>query len=141
MVPSLWVCRLNRSRNGAVFVVLGVFTKGCDAMPNEKNLVPNHERTPSERRKNAKKAGIASGKARKQRKTLCDELLALLSDKDTQEKMSIALIKKAQKGDVKAFLAIRDTIGEKPVDKVIMAEVDASVVEEVEAMVKKHVEP
>ena len=23
MVPSLWVCRLNRSRNGAVFVVLG----------------------------------------------------------------------------------------------------------------------
>lgn len=110
-------------------------------MPNEKNLVPNHERTPSERRKNAKKAGIASGKARKRRKTLCDELLALLSDKDTQEKMSVALIKKAQKGDVKAFLAIRDTIGEKPVDKVIMAEVDASVVEEVEAMVKKHVEP
>lgn len=107
-------------------------------MPNEKNL---KKPTPEEARENGRKGGIASGKARKRRKTLCDELLALLSDKDTQEKMSVALIKKAQKGDVKAFLAIRDTIGEKPVDKVIMAEVDASVVEEVEAMVKKHVEP
>lgn len=33
-------------------------------MANEQNLIPNSERTPSERRENAKKAGKASGKAR-----------------------------------------------------------------------------
>lgn len=37
---------------------------------NEKNLIPNEERTPSERRENARKAGIASGQARRERKTI-----------------------------------------------------------------------
>lgn len=34
-------------------------------MANEQNLVQNRESTPSERRERAKKAGLASGKARK----------------------------------------------------------------------------
>lgn len=34
-------------------------------MANEKNLTPNSKRTPSERRENARKAGIASGEARR----------------------------------------------------------------------------
>lgn len=37
---------------------------------NEKNLIPNEERTPRERRENARKAGIASGKARREKKTI-----------------------------------------------------------------------
>ena len=85
-------------------------------MANEQNLVPNDKRTPSERRANARKAGIASGKSRRNRKTLKEELLLILESGDYQKKMCTALVKGALKaaatGDVKAFNAIRDTIGE-----------------------------
>ena len=37
---------------------------------NEQNLIPNEQRTPSERRANATKAGIASGKARREKKAM-----------------------------------------------------------------------
>ena len=37
-------------------------------MANEQNLIPNSERTPTERRNNARKAGIASGKARREKR-------------------------------------------------------------------------
>ncbi|MBQ9228964.1 MAG: hypothetical protein IJ168_09065 [Eubacterium sp.] len=37
-------------------------------MANENNLIPNSQRTPNERRENARKAGIASGKARRAKK-------------------------------------------------------------------------
>lgn len=39
-------------------------------MANEKNLIVNSERTPSERKEQAKKAGRASGEARRQKKTM-----------------------------------------------------------------------
>lgn len=39
-------------------------------MANSKNLIPNAQRTPSERRENAKKAGIASGDARRQKSSV-----------------------------------------------------------------------
>lgn len=64
------------------------------------------------------KGGIKSGETRRRRKTLREELLALLEKGDTQENMTLALIQKAMNGDVQAFNSIRDTIGEKPVDKV-----------------------
>lgn len=86
-------------------------------MANSENLKPNSERTPSERRENAKKAGIKSGEVRRARKTLKEELLLLLESGDTQNKISLALIQKALKGDIKAFEVIRDTIGEKATDK------------------------
>lgn len=41
---------------------------------NIDNLVPNENRTPEERRENARKAGIASGKARKRKKTVAEAL-------------------------------------------------------------------
>ena len=90
---------------------------------NEKNLIPNSERSPSEVRENGKKGGIASGEARRKRKTLKEELLLMLSDGDIQEKISIALINEAINGNnagsvTKAFEVIRDTIGERPVEKV-----------------------
>ena len=85
-------------------------------MANESNLKP--VRTKSEARRRGKKGGIASGKARKERKALREELLLLLSKYDTQEKVSLALIKQALNGNTKAFEVIRDTIGEKPVDKI-----------------------
>lgn len=43
-----------------------------------------------------------------------EELLLLLEDNDLQNKMCLALINKALSGDTKAFVVIRDTIGEKP---------------------------
>ena len=66
----------------------------------------------------ARKGGIASGESRRARKTLREELIALLSEDGLQERISIAILQKALEGDVKAFTAIRDTIGEKPEDMV-----------------------
>ena len=90
---------------------------------NEKNLIPNSERTPSELREMARNGGLASGEARRKRKTLKEELLLMLSDGDIQEKISLALINEAINGNnagsvTKAFEVLRDTAGQKPVDKV-----------------------
>lgn len=73
--------------------------------------------TSDEARINGKKGGIASGKARAARKTLKEELLLLLANGDTQERISLSMIQEALNGNVKAFETIRDTIGEKPVEK------------------------
>lgn len=81
------------------------------------NLIPQNKRTKEEQRAIARKGGIASGKARAKRKTLKEELLALLSQGDTQQKVSVAVLQRALDGDIKAFEVIRDTIGEKPTDK------------------------
>ena len=76
-----------------------------------------------EARERGRKGGLASGEARRKRKTLKEELLLMLSDGDIQEKISLALINEAINGNnagsvTKAFEVIRDTIGERPVDKV-----------------------
>ena len=83
-------------------------------------------KTGSEQVKIARLGGIASGKAKRERKTLREELEFLLSkqlknnkgeDISTREAISTAMIGQAIKGNVKAFIAIRDTIGEKPTEK------------------------
>ena len=83
-------------------------------MANSENLKKLRS---EEARKNGKKGGIKSVEVRRARKTLKEELLLLLSSGDTQERLSLALIEKAFKGDTKAFEVIRDTIGEKQADK------------------------
>ena len=57
-------------------------------MANEQNLIPNEERTPSERRENARKAGVASGKARREKKTIQKILIDYL-DNDVQDIKSL----------------------------------------------------
>ena len=105
-------------------------------MANPGNLVKNEDRTPSQRRENARKAGKASAAARRERKTFHDGLLFLLNEplkdkdgkatgKNTQDMIIAALVKKAANGDTRAFEIIRDTIGEKPDSKLVM---DAKVV-------------
>ena len=84
---------------------------------NEENLISFKDRTVEEQREIARQGGIASGKARRERKTLREELLLLLEKGDTQEKVSLALIQQALEGNTKAFEVIRDSIGEKPTDK------------------------
>ena len=87
-------------------------------MANEQNLIRNEDLTPSQRRANASKAGKASAEARRRRKTLKEELLILLEQKDYQEKISLALLEQARKGNTKAYEIIRDTIGERPVEQI-----------------------
>lgn len=84
---------------------------------NMDNLIPNSERSPEEVRENGRKGGIKSGETRRKRKTLREELLALLGTEQYQSKISLALLKQATEGNTKAFEVIRDTIGEKPNDK------------------------
>ncbi len=105
-----------------------------------KNLKPMNTLTVEEQKKIARAGGKRSGEVRRARKTLREELLAILSDGDTQKKISVALVKEATDGNnagsvTKAFEVIRDTIGEKPVDKVMIAEVDQNIIDEVEAMI------
>ena len=88
-----------------------------------------------EARERGRKGGLASGEARRKRKTLKEELLLMLSEGETQQSVTLALIEKAMSGDTKAFEVIRDTIGERPIDKVMIADVEPSVIAEVEAMV------
>ena len=87
-----------------------------EKMANEQNLKP--VRTKSEARERGKNGGIKSGKVRKQRKTLKEELLLLLSEGQIQKKISLSLIQEALDGSTKAYEIIRDTIGEKPQDNV-----------------------
>lgn len=85
-------------------------------MANESNLKP--VRTKKEARERGRNGGIKSGEVRRERKTLKEELLLLLSSNDTQKKISTALIEQAQNGNTKAFEIIRDTIEEKPRDNI-----------------------
>ena len=103
-------------------------------MANEQNLNP--ARTKSEAREKGAKGGKASGEARRVKKTLRElvELFAALGvSEETRKKMKelgipeelmtrkmqpvVALFNKANKGDVSAFNAIRDIVGEKPIDR------------------------
>ena len=113
-------------------------------MANIDNLVPNEDRTPEERRENARKAGIASGVARRKKRDLREACLAILEteittksgDKMTgSEAMVAKLFQQAMKGNIKAFIALRDTAGQKPVEKLVVSDVDPSVINEVESMV------
>lgn len=112
---------------------------------NPQNLVSNAERTAERVRENASKAGKASGKARRDKKNLRLALEALLekktTDPDTGVKMTgaelitLKLYEQAVQGNVKAFEVLRDSIGQKPIEKVMLAEVDQTVIDEVESAV------
>ena len=106
---------------------------------NESNLIPNSERTPKERKELARKAGIASGEARRRRKTLKDELIILLEQGDTQKNISVALIMEALEGNnkMKAFEVIRDTIGEKPKEAIEITNIDEATKEVDEYLCRK----
>lgn len=89
---------------------------------NNKNLIP--VRTVNEAREKGKKGGIKSGQARRERKALKEQLLMMLESGDIQENICLALLKEAQNGNIKAFEVIRDTIGEKPIDKTAQTTAD-----------------
>ena len=92
-------------------------------MPDKKKIIPKgkpfNERTAEELRQITSKGGKNSGEARREKRALRDTLQELLSldydvdgtKMDGSEATSIALIKQA-------YEVIRDTIGEKPTEKV-----------------------
>lgn len=87
-------------------------------MANEKNLVNLKDRPQRERKEIARMGAAASNKKQQERRTLKEELLLLLENGNTQEKISLAMIQEALGGNIRAFEVIRDTIGEKPTDKI-----------------------
>ena len=113
-------------------------------MANEQNLIKNEDLTPTQRRENASRAGKASVKAKKRKKQLkeCLEILleTSITDKNGQkmtgaEAMAAKVFQQALKGNLKAFEIVRDTAGQKPIERVMHAEVDPEVIAEIERMV------
>lgn len=119
-----------------------------DAMANEQNLRPSEYKLSQEE---AKKGGINSGKARRRKKEfreLFEKMLAetggnLNGKPVTRKELIVAramkILQDPDSSDarefLKAFEIVRDTIGEKPVEKVMVAEVSQDVIDEVERMV------
>lgn len=105
---------------------------------SKSDLIPLNERTKEEQKAIATMGGKASGKARREKKLMKDQLSTLLSlplknqkvkdglkklglkadDIDNQMALVFALYQRGLKGDTKAFELIRDTVGEKPADTV-----------------------
>ena len=95
----------------------------------------------------AREAGKLSGIARKEKgdlRRLCqlwmEEEVATGKDgeKITGGQMMVRVaVKEVAKGNSKFWELLRDTAGFKPIDKVMMAEVDPGVIDEVEQMVKE----
>ena len=108
------------------------------------NLKPQNTRTKEEQRRIASQGGKASVAARRRKKALKECFDALLDKnykgKDGKvitgsETLALAVFQKAQRGDLKAFEIVRDTAGQKPIEKVMLAEVDQDTIDQVEAMV------
>lgn len=115
-------------------------------MANDDNLKGHgfNEITAERQREIAKKGGKASAETRKKRKDIRLAIESLLEREykgkggeslSGAEAIAIKQMEKALRGDTKAFEVIRDTSGQKPVEKVMVAEVSQDVINEVERMV------
>lgn len=114
-------------------------------MAGKDNLVPI--RTTEEARERGANGGVKSGEARREKKMLRELLNELMEKKNplmldengdpmtNAAIMAVRAIEKASEGDWKAWELVRDTAGQKPIEKVMVADVDAGVVEQIESMV------
>lgn len=112
-------------------------------MANEQNLLKGedaHKFTLDE----ASKGGKASAEARRKKRDLRAALEVLLEREVSDgnggtitgaQALTARLYKEALKGNVKAFEVLRDTVGQKPVEKVVVADVDQNIIDEVEKAV------
>lgn len=107
-------------------------------MANEQNLIPGAHKLSVEE---ASKGGIASGKARAEKRDLRKALEMLLEQTFTDKKgntktgaqaVTERLFSEVMKGNVKAFEVLRDTVGQKLPERIMIAEVDQAVIDEVE---------
>lgn len=89
-------------------------------MANEQNIIPNSERTPQERQEIARAGGIASGKARRERKSIADALRLVLDEKaapGSETSRLDAIVAKVVKnlydtGDIRDLKTLADLLGE-----------------------------
>ena len=81
------------------------------------NLTPFNKMDPERRKQIQAMGNKAYIENCKKRRQLKEDLLILLANNNTQERISLAIIENALNGDNKAFEIIRDTIGEKPTDR------------------------
>ena len=105
-------------------------------MANKKNLLKGDERhkfTPEEH----SKGGQASAEARRKKRDLRRALEALLEKNMTAKDgtQMTGIFEQALHGNVKAFETIRATVGQDPVQKVMVSEVDPAILAEVEKAV------
>ncbi len=120
----------------------------------QKDLIPMNKRSEEEVKAMQRKGGINSGKARRN-KAMLKDCLEILMEKKMQgndgkkitgaEALAVNLFVKALSEQdtakaAKAFEVIRDTSGQKPVDKIVFAEVDQAVIDEVEQMMNDDTE-
>ena len=113
-----------------------MYLKRGDFVPNEENLIPLNKRTKTEQRAITQMGGIKSGEVRREKRLLKDTIEMLLNNKptpemvnecaekfgfnpkDLQEVITGGLISRAMSGDPRAYEVLRDTAGQKPIDKV-----------------------
>ena len=94
-------------------------------MANDENLIPNAERTPSELREITRQGGIASGKARREQKTMREwaKVFGAIpvkvktpdgkeADTTTLGAIVAAQMAKATRGDTKAAKYVSELLGE-----------------------------
>lgn len=91
-------------------------------MANEQNLKPIRNR---EMARQLQEKSVEKRKENQERKKTFRAMLELALEeinketgKTKREEINDAIIEKALKGDTKAYEVIRDTVGEKPIDKV-----------------------
>lgn len=117
-------------------------------MANEQNLRPfTSDQSHEEAVKNGRKGGKKSGEAKRRRKTFAEAFDAWLSadhkDKNGNKMngmdiLTSAMIQKAARGDVRAFEVIRDSVGEKPIDKIATVDIPDDVRNKVESLVNDY---
>ena len=83
-----------------------------------------------ERKRNASNAGEASGKSRNLKARLLE-----WAENGGYQKMLDMADEQIAEGNTKMWELVRDTIGEKPIDRVQIQEIDQNIIDEVEAMV------
>lgn len=110
-------------------------------MSNKETLIPQaHTLTVEE----ASKGGKKSAEVRREKKNLKRAFDILLErdyadgkggSKCGAELIAFKQFEKALQGDSRAFEVVRDTAGQKPIEKVEVAQIDPEIVEEVEKMI------
>lgn len=101
---------------------------------NTQNLKPfTSEQSREKAKENGRKGGIASGVAKREKadlRKMCQMVLAMdIKGKDGTmksgaEAITLAQLQKALKGDAKAYEVLRDTAGQKPIEKVEQVNID-----------------
>ena len=116
------------------------------AHKGSENLIPTNKRSKDEVRRNARKGGIKSGQVRREKadfKRKCqiwmDETVVAHDENGkplTGSELMIAVAARGiMDGSPEFWKIMRDTAGYKPVDKVMVAEVEQDTINEVESMV------